>query len=247
MKKNKNAWAALTFFSLSFGLTFLWWNFAISQAWLNRVASPEEIKYALMSDPQHVNAKTTYGWTGLMIAVDIGDVERVKLLLSYKADPNSISDDLNKNTALHMLCRKSFMSDRNIEIMKLLIDNGANIHARDAYGREPLHWIGGISDPNFRTKVLDFLMKHEADLNAQDNNGDTPLNIMIDFLWSRDASWFASLFESYGDKINPALKNKKGETSLDYAKARRYIPIVKALCNTGKWSCSRSERLGIFE
>jgi ankyrin repeat protein len=243
----RTAWAAGAFFMLCFGMTFLWWTFAISQAWLSRVATPEEIKYALMSDARRINDKTSYGWTGLMIAVDIGDVERVKVLLSYKADPNVVSGDLNKNTVLHMVCRHSFINDRSIEIIKLLLSNGANVHARDSYGREPIHWIGGISDDRMRTVVLDLLMQYGADLNAQDKNGDTPLNIMIDFLWSRDASWFNRLLETYGDKINPTLKNNKGETSLDYAKVRNCIPIVKALCKTGKWQCTRSEQLGIFE
>ena len=79
-------------------------------------------------------------------------------------------------------------------------------------------------------------MKYGANLNAVDNNGDTPLNIMIDFLWSREASWFKeALFAHYGSKIDPALRNKKGETSLDYARSRKYIPIIKCLCSTGKW------------
>ena len=157
IKMNKNFVAALMFFSVTAVLSLLWWNFAISQVWLNRVSTPDEIRWALKNKEGNVNAKNYAGWTGLMLAVDLGDLERVKLLIQYKADPNILSDDLNRCTALHMLCRKSFMSDSNIEIMKLLLDHGANIHARDVYGREPLHWIGGISDPNFRTKVLDLL------------------------------------------------------------------------------------------
>ena len=149
---NKNFVAASIFFSITITLTFLWWNVAISQAWLNRVATPEEIKWALKNNEGNVNAKDYSGWTGLMVAAELGDLERAQLLIQYKANPNILSDDLNRCTALHMLCRKSFMSDRNVAMMKLLLDNGANIHAKDVYGREPLHWIGGIGDPNFRTQ-----------------------------------------------------------------------------------------------
>ncbi len=245
---NKNFVAVLSFFSIIVGMTILWWNFAISQAWLNRIATPDEIALALKNSTKDINARNYAGWTGLMLAVDLGDLERTKLLLSHKADPNVLSDDLNRNTALHMLCSKSFMNDNNIKIMKLLLDYGADIHAKDVYGREPLHWIGGIGDPNFRTKVLDLLMSHGADLNAVDNNGDVPLSIMIDYLWSRDTDWFKkALFDKYGSKINPNLRNKKGETPLDYARSREYIPIIKFLCSTGKWLCTTEERKGFFQ
>ena len=247
-KKKKNFVAALAFFTILITLSLLWWNVTISQAWFSRTASIHDIQGDLKGNAGSVNARDASGWTGLMIAADRGDIDRARLLLEYKADPNALSNDLNKCTALHMICRKSLMVDRNIEIMELLLAHGANIHAKDAYQREPIHWIGGISDPRYRTRVLDLLMKHGADLNAQDINGDTPLNVMIDYLWSRDPSWFIdALMKPYGDKIDPKIKNKRGETSVDFARVRKYIPIVEALCSTGKWSCTEAERTGFVE
>lgn len=245
---NKNVVPVVLFFSITILLTVLWWNVAISQAWLSSVASPEEIQFALKNNEGNVNARDASGWTGLMLAVNLGDVERAKLLLQYRANPNLLSDDLNKDTALHMLCRKSFFTDRNVEILKLLLANGANVHAKDAFGREPIHWVGGISDEYFRTIVFDLLMKYGANLNAVDVNGDTPLNVAIDLLWSRDPIWFKqTFFDKYGSKIDPLIKNKKGETSLDYARSKRYIPIIKCLCETGKWQCTTKELRGEFE
>ena len=56
-------------------------------------------------------------------------------------------------------------------------------------------------------------MHYGADLNAQDNEGDTPLNVMIDFLWSREPNWLRNvLFARYGKLIDPKVKNKKGQT-----------------------------------
>ena len=203
---NKNFMAAFIFFSITMVLTFLSWNVAISQVWLNTTATPDEIHWALKNNEGNVDTKNYNGWTGLMIAADRGDLERAKLLIQYKANPNILSDDLNRDSALHMLCRKSFMNENTLEMMKLFLDHGANIHARDVYGREPLHWIGGIGDPNFRTRVLDLLMKYGANINATDNNGDTPLNVTIDFLWSREPSWFQTLFAKYGSKIDNFIR-----------------------------------------
>jgi FOG: Ankyrin repeat len=226
-------------------LSLLWWNVAISQAWLNRIATTDEIQWSLKNNDGNVNAKNASGWTGLMLAADIGDLERTQLLIQHKADPNIVSNDQNRCTALHMLCRKSLMTDRNMAIMKLLLDNGANANVRDAYGRIPLHWIGGIGDANYRTKVLDLLMKHGANLNAVDNDGNPPLNFMIDILWSRDSSWFeTALLIPYGSKIDPNIRNKRGETSVDFAQNRKCLPIVKALCKTNKWKCTDSQRAG---
>jgi ankyrin repeat protein len=250
-KTKKNIVAAITFFSITSALSFLSWNYEIDQVWwLNRAARLEDIRLALKNNPGNVDVKDASGLTGLMLAVELGDLERVQLLLEYKADPNIVSSDQNRGTALHMLCRKSLMLDRGIEILKLLLEYKANPNIKDAYGRTPLHWIGLIGGENdkYRTLVLDLLMKYGADLNAQDNNGDTPLNTMIDYLWSRDPRWFeVALFKPYGSKIDPTLKNKKGQNSKDYAVARRCLPIVKFLCSTGKWTCTPAQAAGAIE
>ena len=256
-KSKKNFIAALSFFTIAMVLSILSWNYDIDgygadrAEWLNKTASYNDLNNAMREYPHKVNDKdTTTGWTGLMLAVDLGDIGRAKILLDHKADPNVISSDQNKGTALHMMCRKSLVVDRDIEILKLLLDRGANPNIKDAMGRTPLHWIGLIGGVNaaYRTQVLDLLMKYGADLNVQDNNGDTPLNTMIDYLWSRDTSWFENaLFKPYGSKIDPTIKNKKGQNSKDYAVARRCIPMVKFLCSTGKWNCTSAQSSGTVE
>ena len=61
----------------------------------------------------------------------------------------------------------------NEEIVQLLIDNGANIEvkAKDESGGTPLQWVAffGIDD------MTEFLVNAGADINAEDNNGCTPL------------------------------------------------------------------------
>lgn len=256
-KTKKNFIAAIAFFTITFALSFLSWNYEIEGNyeidqvwWLNKAARPGDIRLALKNNPGNVNVKNAYGWTGLMLAVELGDLERAQLLLEYKADPNIVSSDQNRGTALHMMCRKSLMLDRDIEILKLLLAHGASPNIKDAFGRTPLHWIGlmGGENDSYRTQVLDLLMKYGADLNAQDNNGDTPLNAMIDYLWSRDPHWFKdALFKPYGSKIDPTIKNKNGQNSKDYAVARRCLPIVKFLCSTGKWTCTPAQSAGEIE
>ena len=67
-----------------------------------------------------INAKCKLGESPLQVACRFGLVDRVELLLTKKADPNSTSND--GMTPLHIACKNG-----NLEMVKLLIKNGANI------------------------------------------------------------------------------------------------------------------------
>ena len=68
--------------------------------------------------------------TPLTTAIRQDDLEMVKLLLKYKADP----DEGAKSQ-----CRPLFLAFRNFEIFKLLVDNHANLNAQSAYGDNVLY------------------------------------------------------------------------------------------------------------
>jgi len=58
-----------------------------------------------------------------------------------------------------------------LTIAKLLIANGADIHAKDFYGHTPLHKTGWTRN----SEVAKLLITSGADVNAKDNYGQTPL------------------------------------------------------------------------
>jgi ankyrin repeat protein len=71
------------------------------------------------------------GGTPLMDAAANGNIELLKLLLRYGADPDSPGD----GTATALMSAIG-----HTEIFKILVNHGANIHVRDDYGRTVLIW-----------------------------------------------------------------------------------------------------------
>ncbi|KAL3492817.1 ankyrin repeat-containing domain protein [Aspergillus germanicus] len=87
------------------------------------------------------------------------------LLKSQKVDVNAFSQ--RGTTPLFLA---SFNGDA--KVAKLLIDNGANVEARNKKGRTALH-IAAKHDRN--VEILFVLLNAGADLNGADHQGDTPL------------------------------------------------------------------------
>jgi ankyrin repeat protein len=87
------------------------------------------------------------------------------LLKSQKVDVDAFS---HRGTTPLMLA--SFNGDP--KVARLLIDNGANVEARNKKGRTALH----IAAKHGRNKeILSVLLKAGGNLNATDRQGDTPL------------------------------------------------------------------------
>ena len=79
----------------------------------------------------------------------------------------------------------------NVDAVRFLIENGADLEARDDMGRTPLRrmierrrlvFAADRTELPLRdceTAILDLLIQHGADIEAPDNNGLTPLGFAL--------------------------------------------------------------------
>ncbi|MFA4828453.1 MAG: ankyrin repeat domain-containing protein [Thermodesulfovibrionales bacterium] len=128
------------------------------------------------------------GTTSLAIAVYNKDVDIITLLLNRGADVNQMIDQMtiwdqstqkgaqkgkaySNTTALH-----AAIGGGNIEIVKLLMNHGANVNAKDKSGMTPLH----IAATKGNHEAINLLLNSKADLDAEDNNGHTPFYVAVE-------------------------------------------------------------------
>lgn len=109
------------------------------------------------------------------------------------------------------------------EIAMDLIARGADIHARNRRGAEPLHYAGdGVPasrawNPLAQEATIDCLIEAGADPNAVDKSGVTPLHRAVR---TRCAAAVSALLAGGADAQRP---NKRGST-----------PMLLAIQNTGR-------------
>jgi uncharacterized protein len=108
--------------------------------------------------------------TALMRAAFAGDLELVKLLLAYRADPHIPSSD--RETTLAAACGLAFINGyhrqrppaERLEVVKLMVELGEDINHADSYGITPLMAAANLGDVN----VVRYLIDKGADLGAHD-------------------------------------------------------------------------------
>ncbi len=124
----------------------------------------------------------TTGATPLLRAAKALDAPAIRLLLDMQADFNLANTrgvtPLMAAAGLGSVdadTRGFYLTDdvqqRSVESLKLLLQAGGNINAKDARGLTPLHEAArwGWND------VVQFLVANGADLNAKDTRGNTPV------------------------------------------------------------------------
>jgi ankyrin repeat protein len=108
--------------------------------------------------------------TALMRAAFSGDLELVKLLLAKGADPGVVSKD--NETVLEAAAALAFIQGyskgrsaaERLEVIKLLVDLGADVNAADDYGITPLMAAANMGE----VSIIQFLVDCGADLGAYD-------------------------------------------------------------------------------
>ncbi|MHB9148025.1 MAG: ankyrin repeat domain-containing protein [Candidatus Amoebophilus sp.] len=177
----------------------------------------------------------------LHLAAEVGNRELLELVISKEMESVPLEqqaielDNLinargsDERTPLHILARHLELE----EPIRFLIEQGADVNAKDAYGYIPLHYaLGDVPnniDNNF--KVVWLLLEKGADPNAISNNGETPLGLYID---QRDLRWYDGIAELLIDKgADISEVDEDGNTLLYRAFRARKLDIVKVLLEKG--------------
>lgn len=152
-----------------------------------------------------INALNDEGETPLMVAAYGGYLHSAKILLAHDADisiKNKDGDDAfsyvfeyvdeNDDDMAQILLKQGAkidalyegktllrhaIYDENLEHVKILLKNGANVNAKDETGgRTPIWGVCVALKPNVYD-IAEVLLANGADINARDDDGDTLLSL----------------------------------------------------------------------
>lgn len=153
--------------------------------------------------------------TPLTQAVLDNDIEQVKELIDEGADVNELNGDHESP-----LLKTSYTDEDhlNLEMVKLLLDNGADPSIGDADDWTILHCAAALGDK----EAIDLLLKHGADINQPDNAGEPPI---FDTIYEvDDLSTFQYLIKKGADL---SIENVDGMTVREVAEENGAKKILK--------------------
>ncbi|MEE8291284.1 MAG: serine hydrolase [Candidatus Tectomicrobia bacterium] len=109
-------------------------------------------------------------------ASTLGMINRIWALLQRDSGL-AVAQDPDGMTALHWAARCRRHCDHAVAMTRLLLHHGADVHARQPDGMQPIHHLGEWAG---QPKQVDLLLEHGADINALSTQGWTPLDYAID-------------------------------------------------------------------
>ena len=174
-------------------------------------------------------------------------IEIIKILLKNGANVNL--KDKNEGTLIHKLAGEQNKEQESKKLMRLLIVKGAKIDERDKYGYTPLMNICYFHDnlemiklliknganpekvdkqnkrainlacANNQTKIVNYLMRYEKDINRQDIKGNTLLHEVCQNEYLKIDEIVELLIEK---GIDTKIRNNDNETALEMMKNKNF-------------------------
>lgn len=171
----------------------------------------------LVSLPSYANEVQD---NALVLAAKQGNLAAVKEVLATGAhvDATNYSLDQHGLQAIHYATIAG-----NAELMKVLLNAGAQINAIDYSGMQPIHY----AVINGNLKLVNYVLGVGADVNAANKNGEQPLHLAAS---SGNAEIVNALIKS---GANLEARNSAGLTPIFNAAIAGQINVVKILLNDG--------------
>jgi hypothetical protein len=144
------------------------------------------------------------GRTQLHHCAEKGLTTSVKRLLSIRNINVNVKDDVYGATALH-----DAAINGHVEIVRLLLQNGAEVNAKDKIGNTPLHWAASEG----HVDILHLLVENGANLEAQDVDGERVLHRAA---YNGNLPFIQELISRY--HVDIYAKDADGRTALSWAR-----------------------------
>ncbi len=128
-------------------------------------------------------------------------------------------------TALMLACR-CYRQENRLELVKLLLENGADVNAKTSFGYTALMFAATDSRDNER--VIRLLLENGADVNCQNKNGETAL------MYACISNGYNAIVDMLEYNADIELVSKEGFTALGFVCWKRDYPdIVRLLIEHG--------------
>lgn len=196
----------------------------------------------LIQHGANVNFATKNNITPLHCACSNLNLEMIKLLIQNKADVNFKSE--NDYSPLQLACSRYWLGKDSNNVIKYLIDSGADINSKDIYSKTILislfeDYIKSLEDGRYFNsfeelkKIFEVLLENNINIFARDNNGQSILqklsNIKITSRASTKASpEFINKLKEQADKfINKIIETIYNN---DHVNFKNYILQTGSIC-----------------
>lgn len=206
---------------LLFCWSLLYVNRLLSQGYFSPKLPDDKQRQAVKETPNR-DVRNDQGLTGLMFAAMQGDLDLAKSLFEYGANLNLKSTN-EQQTALHFAAN-NMRVPASQSVGYYLVDVYADTKVRNTLGQTPLHMVLSTDVNADRTKMVEYLVKNGADINAQNNQGDTLMHLAVNM---RNAEWVETLLKLWYTIFNLTVKNEKGLTPYEYAKQLGFGSIAE--------------------
>lgn len=173
------------------------------------------------------NARDQFGNTPLMWAAQSGDLPIVRRLIAAGADVSAVSELMTPLTAAAMTGQ--------LQVMEILLNAGAEANQHAAFQLTPLHQAAAVS----HELAIALLLKHGADVDARNFEGQTPLIIAMYRDEELTLPCAKRLIQSGAD-VNAA--DAQGATALMAAASEGKEQLVNFLLESGADTAIRDAR-----
>ena len=167
-----------------------------------------------------VNTRDKDNATPLHLASYSGVASVVDVLLDHGAEADAQNARADGQTPLHQGLHTP--NEDNSRIVRLLLDHGVDVNARDKDQETPLHFGCSIGDSETALVLLD----HGAELSAQNANGQTQLHRALQGSHYYTSDRVSRLLLERGVDVNARDKDKASPLHLASSNSRSRIVQV---------------------